>query len=99
MPKKIKKKKPKLKKKKSQPDDVPVQLGSVSNRTMVQQMASETLSPTASVRSGTTSRERVTKELVFCLDHVKNSTPHPPTPGSTILYTKEFSVKNSTPPI
>ena len=31
-------------------------------------------------------------------DHVKNSTPHP-TPRSTILYTKEFSVNNSTPPI
>ena len=61
-----KKKKQKLKKEKSQPDDVPVQLESVSNRTMVQQMASETLSPTASVRRGTTSRERVTKELVFC---------------------------------
>ena len=58
MPKKAGKKKAKKKTSKSADDrESSVQLGNVPNKTMVRQMASETLSVAGSSRSGT--RERV----------------------------------------
>lgn len=61
MPKKTGKKKVKKKTSKSkyEGDAASMQLGSIPNKTMVQQMASETLSVASSSRSGTSSRERV----------------------------------------
>lgn len=60
MPKKVGKKKAKKKSSKSSDDrESSVQLGSVPNKTMVQQMASETLSVAGNSRSGISSRERV----------------------------------------
>ncbi|KAL9970665.1 hypothetical protein ACROYT_G023075 [Oculina patagonica] len=64
MPKKVGKKKAKKKSSKSGVDrESSLQLGSVPNRTMVQQMASETLSVASSSRSGTSSRERLSQAL------------------------------------
>jgi len=60
MPKKAGKKKGKKKTSKSADDrESSLQLGNVPNKTMVQQMASETLSVAGSSRSGISSRERV----------------------------------------
>ena len=60
MPKKAGKKKGKKKSSKSVDDrNSSIQLGNVPNRTMVQQMASETLSVAGNIRSGISSRERV----------------------------------------
>ena len=60
MPKKAGKKKGKKKSSKSVDDrNSSIQLGNVPNRTMVQQMASETLSVAGNSRSGISSRERV----------------------------------------
>ena len=60
MPKKTGKKKAKKKSSKSDGREASsVQLGSIPNRTMVQQMASETLSVAGSSRGGISSRERV----------------------------------------
>lgn len=62
MPKKAGKKKGKKKSSKSADADdreSSIQLGNVPNKTMVQQMASETLSVAGNSRSGISSRERV----------------------------------------
>ena len=60
MPKKAGKKKGKKKSSKSADDrESSIQLGNVPNKTMVQQMASETLSVASNSRSGISSRERV----------------------------------------
>ena len=65
MPKKAGKKKAKKKTSKSADDPESfVQLGTIPNKTMVQQMASETLSVAGSSRSGISSRERVSATLV-----------------------------------
>lgn len=64
MPKKAGKKKAKKKTSKSADDrESFVQLGTIPNKTMVQQMASETLSVAGSSRSGISSRERVSATL------------------------------------
>ena len=63
MPKKVGKKKAKKKSSKSKDDrESSVQLGSIPNRTMVQQMASETLSVAGRGPSGSSSRERVRRD-------------------------------------
>ena len=63
MPKKTGKKKVKKKSSKSdERDGASMQLGSIPNRAMVQQMASETLSVAGSSRSSHSSRERVRVE-------------------------------------
>lgn len=60
MPKRTGKKKTKKKANKTNERDVAsVQLGSIANRTMVQQMASETLSVSSSSRDALSSKERV----------------------------------------
>ncbi|XP_020608266.1 caltractin-like isoform X3 [Orbicella faveolata] len=64
MPKKAGKKKGKKKTSKSADDrESSLQLGNVPNKTMVQQMASETLSVAGSSRSGISSRERLSQAL------------------------------------
>lgn len=65
MPKKTGKKKVKKKSSKTnERDDASVKLGSVPNKTMVQQMASETLSVAGSSRSAFSSRERLSQALL-----------------------------------
>jgi len=65
MPKKTGKKKGKKKTSKSVDDrERSVQLGNVPNKTMVQQMASETLSVAGNSRSDISSRERVSAKSV-----------------------------------
>ena len=63
MPKKTVKKKAKVKEKRSEHGATPVQLVCVSKSTMVEQMASETLSPTGS-QSGTSSLINLTASIV-----------------------------------
>lgn len=64
MPKKVGKKRGKKKSSKSVADrERSLQLGTVPNKTMVQQMASETLSVAGSSRGGTSSRERLSQAL------------------------------------
>lgn len=64
MPKKAGKKKAKKKSSKTNQDNVAsVQFGSIPNRTMVQQMASESLSVAGGSRGGHSSRERLSQAL------------------------------------
>lgn len=66
MPKKVGKKKGKKKSSKSVADrERSLQLGTVPNKTMVQHMASETLSVAGSSRGGTSSRERVSLKTLI----------------------------------
>lgn len=65
MPKRTGKKKTKKKANKTNERDVAsVQLGSIANRTMVQQMASETLSVSSSSRDALSSKERLSRALL-----------------------------------
>lgn len=65
MPKRTGKKKTKKKANKTNERDVAsVQLGSIANRTMVQQMASETLSVSSSGRDALSSKERLSRALL-----------------------------------
>ena len=82
MPKKAGKKKGKKKTSKSADDrERSVQLGNVPNKTMVQQMASETLSVAGNSRSGISSRERVSAKyvhtfvVILCCDSRVQFTP------------------------
>lgn len=78
MPKKVGKKKGKKKSSKSVSDrERSLQLGTVPNKTMVQQMASETLSVAGSSRGGTSSRERVNlKTLIWVIDQSLRSSEY-----------------------
>lgn len=78
MPKKVGKKKGKKKSSKSVTDrERSLQLGTVPNKTMVQQMASETLSVAGSSRGGTSSRERVSlKTLTWVIDQILRSSEY-----------------------
>lgn len=71
MPKRTGKKKTKKKANKTNERDVAsVQLGSIANRTMVQQMASESLSVSSSSRDADSSKERVrVKKSKYVLVH------------------------------
>ncbi|XP_074626217.1 uncharacterized protein LOC141884335 isoform X2 [Acropora palmata] len=65
MPKRTGKKKTKKKANKTNERDVAsVQLGSIANRTMVQQMASESLSVSSSSRDALSSKERLSRALL-----------------------------------
>lgn len=70
MPKKTGKGKKKVKKKKTKSPEISTEIGKVSNKTMVQQMASVSLSPTPTKKS--TARERVSEVRCFSIFFPKN---------------------------
>ena len=76
MPKRTGKKKGKKKANKTNERDMAsVQLGSIANRTMVQQMASESLSVASSSRDGLSSKERVrVKKIKYSRTSVNSKT-------------------------